>query len=203
MFSAIPNLNQSSSTQQKSQRRSDRIPKESFKAGITSAHRFADPPATLARSHAPQRTATKERVTSFEKCITYHAPSPEGKPSPNPITQDEADEIAPTAIPWHQKFPRVNYISPPTAGIDAAALHQFMGNAFLNEMKRTTTSYHPLGPEEVANGVVRPVTKEIITKYKTLINDPLLRNVWSKAMCKELGRLCQGYSNTEGTQCNF
>ena len=32
-----------------------------------------------------------------------------------------------------------------------------------------------------------------------LINDPLLRDVWSKAMCKELGRLCQGYGDTEGT----
>ena len=148
----------------------------------------------------PQRAATKERTPSFNEFITYHAPSPKGNPSPIPITQDEADEIAPAAIPWRRKSPRVNYISPRgPAGIGAAALHQFMGNAFLEEMKRTTTSYHPLGPEEVANGVVHPVTKETITKYKTLINDPLLRDVWSKAMCKELGRLCQGYGDTEGT----
>ena len=56
-----------------------------------------------------------------------------------------------------------------------------------------------LGPEEVANGVVYPVTKETITKYKKLIDDPLMRLVLSKEMCKKLGRLCQGFGDTEGT----
>ena len=51
----------------------------------------------------------------------------------------------------------------------------------------------PSGLEEVANGVVHQVTKETITKYKKLINDPLLRNDWMKGMCKVLGRLAQGY----------
>ena len=46
--------------------------------------------------------------------------------------------------------------------------------------------------EEYANGVVHPVTKETITKYKTLIKDPLLKDKWTKAMCVELGRLAQG-----------
>ena len=46
-----------------------------------------------------------------------------------------------------------------------AALHQFIGNTFLHDMKiiikvNDTT----LGPEEVANGVVHPVAKEMITK---------------------------------------
>ena len=35
-----------------------------------------------------------------------------------------------------------------------------------------------LGPEEVANGVVHPVTKETIAKYKKIIDDPLIRLVW-------------------------
>ena len=65
-----------------------------------------------------------------------------------------------------------------------------MGNAFLEEMKRTVkVNEIPLRPEDVANGVVHPVTKETITKYKKLIDDSLMRDVWSKAMCKELGRL--------------
>ena len=51
----------------------------------------------------------------------------------------------------------------------------------------------PDGLEEVANDVVYPVTKETITKYKILINDPLLQNDWMKGICKELGRLAQGY----------
>ena len=50
-----------------------------------------------------------------------------------------------------------------------------------------------LGPEEVTNGVVHPVTKETITKDNKLIDDPLMQVVWSKEMCKELGRLCQGF----------
>ena len=74
-----------------------------------------------------------------------------------------------------------------------------MGNAFLEELKKTQINATPLGMEEVANGVVHPVTKETITKYKQLIEDPLLRDTWSKAMCKELGRLCQGFGETEGT----
>ena len=74
------------------------------------------------------------------------------------------------------------------------ALHQFMGNAFLDELKETVRINNvPVNIEEVANGVVHPVTKETITKYKKLISDPLLRDTWSKAMCKELGRLAQGF----------
>ena len=54
-------------------------------------------------------------------------------------------------------------------------------------------------PEHFANGVVHPVTKETITKYKKLIDDPLLRDTWLEAMCKELGRLAQGYGDVKGT----
>ena len=43
----------------------------------------------------------------------------------------------------------------------------------------------PSGLEEVANSVVHPVTKRTITKYKKLINDPLLQDDWMKGMCKE------------------
>jgi len=53
--------------------------------------------------------------------------------------------------------------------------------------------------EHVANGVVHPVTKETITKYEKLANDPILKDIWTKAMCKELGRLAQGYGDKEGT----
>jgi hypothetical protein len=40
---------------------------------------------------------------------------------------------------------------------------------------------------------LHPVKKEAITKYKQLIDDPLMRNVWLKTTCKELGRLTQRY----------
>ena len=59
-----------------------------------------------------------------------------------------------------------------------AELHQFIGNAFLHDMKRIVKGNDTtLGPEEVANGVVNPITKETITKYKKLIDDPLMRLV--------------------------
>ena len=50
-----------------------------------------------------------------------------------------------------------------------------------------------IGLEMVANGVVHRVTKEMITKYKKLINGPLLQDDWMKGICKEVGRLAQGY----------
>ena len=49
--------------------------------------------------------------------------------------------------------------------------------------------------EEYENRVVHPVTKETITKYKTLIEDSLLRDKWMKAICVELGWLAQGYQD--------
>ena len=46
------------------------------------------------------------------------------------------------------------------------------------------TKANPLNLEQVANGVVHPVTQETITKYKRLIDDPLLRETWMEAMAK-------------------
>ncbi len=58
--------------------------------------------------------------------------------------------------------------------------------------------------EEYCNGVVHPVTKETITHYKKLIKDPLLRDLWLKAMSKELHCLAQGCTGiTKGTNTIF
>ena len=134
---------------------------------------------------------------------TYHSTSPKGKPAPAPITQDkeEPTEVTKLATTNLRRSPRItSYVNPRTAGIAMSALHQFIGNAFLHDMIRIVKSNDTtIGPEEVANGVINPVTKETITKYKKLIDDPLMRLVWSKAMCKELVRLCQGFGDTEGT----
>ena len=54
--------------------------------------------------------------------------------------------------------------------------------------------------EEVANGVVHPITNKTITKYHKLLDEPLLREVWMKAMCVELGRLAQLYKDTKDTE---
>ena len=47
--------------------------------------------------------------------------------------------------------------------------------------------------KEVANGVVHPIIKEKITRYKNIISDPRHQDDWIKRMCKELGRLSQEY----------
>ena len=53
--------------------------------------------------------------------------------------------------------------------------------------------------EDFCGAVVHPITKETITKYQILANDPLLKKIWTKAMAKELGRLAQGFWDTKGT----
>ena len=50
----------------------------------------------------------------------------------------------------------------------------------------------------MCNAVVHLTTGKTITKYQQLIKDPITKPVWEEAMCKELGRLAQGYGDTEG-----
>jgi hypothetical protein len=58
--------------------------------------------------------------------------------------------------------------------------------------------------KEYCNGVVHPVTKETITHYRKLIKDPMLRDLWLKAMSKELHFLAQGCTSiTKGTNTIF
>ena len=55
-------------------------------------------------------------------------------------------------------------------------------------MRQTVEVYDtPFSPEEVANGVVHPVTKKTITKYKQLIADPITRQVWEKGNVQRTG----------------
>jgi hypothetical protein len=58
--------------------------------------------------------------------------------------------------------------------------------------------------EEYCNGVVHPITKETITHYRKLSKDPLLKELWIKAMGKELHCLAQGCLGiTKGTNTIF
>jgi hypothetical protein len=58
--------------------------------------------------------------------------------------------------------------------------------------------------EEHCDGEVHPVTKETINHYRKFIIDPLLRDLWLKAMSKELHRLAQGCTGiTKGTNTIF
>ena len=88
------------------------------------------------------------------------------------------------------------------------ALYSYLVNAVFDTPEwsipeKVTNEELPTPPqidiEEHANGVVHLVTKETITRYKTLIEDPLLKDKWMKVMCVKLGRLAQGYQDIPGT----
>eukprot|EP00804_Cyclotella_cryptica_P028694 CCRYP_008187-RA/>CCRYP_008187-RA protein AED:0.42 eAED:0.42 QI:0/0/0/0.5/0/0/2/0/188 len=100
-----------------------------------------------------------------------------------------------------------------TANINNHALYHVVGTHLHNTCLQAFTpnkfnTNQPLFAvdaqlEHMCNGVVHPVTKETITKYKKLANDPILQAVWTKAMCEELGRLAQGWDGSNGTDTIF
>jgi hypothetical protein len=51
---------------------------------------------------------------------------------------------------------------------------------------------HNINIEEAYNGVVYQITKETITNYTKLMDDPALKDLWVPAMSKELHHLAQG-----------
>jgi hypothetical protein len=61
-----------------------------------------------------------------------------------------------------------------------------------NLIVTTDRFQHNINIEDVCNGVVHPITKETITKYTKLMDNPALKALWVPAMSKELHRLAQG-----------
>jgi hypothetical protein len=128
--------------------------------------------------------------------------------TPRVISQYESEE----EINLLYNQPRKPNTRPTYAGtpcsITADALYHVLGKS-LSENWSTFCPHrinrnnpYDLSQYEVcheANGVVHPVTKETITKYEKLMNDPHTMRVWREAFCKELGRLAGGWKNTEGT----
>ncbi len=58
--------------------------------------------------------------------------------------------------------------------------------------------------DQYCYGAVHPVTEETITQYRKLMKEPLLKNLWTKAMSKELHQLAQGWPGiTKGTNTIF
>ncbi len=61
-------------------------------------------------------------------------------------------------------------------------------------LAKHANKYAPvIGIDKYCCGIVPPVTKETITQYRKLMKEPLLKNLWTKAMSKELHRLSQGW----------
>ena len=84
-----------------------------------------------------------------------------------PIDADKDKDAAP---PKPRRSPRlgiINFMCQVPASVSQQAIHTFAANVFLQELQwMMETKADPLNMEQVANGVVHPVTQETITKYK-------------------------------------
>ena len=88
------------------------------------------------------------------------------------------------------------------------ALYSYLGKGMLNGIKTFAPEaleqiWQPMvlpaaAIEEFSGGFVYPMTKEMKTKYDKLIVEPLLHEVWIKAMSVELRQLAQGNGNAKG-----
>jgi hypothetical protein len=87
------------------------------------------------------------------------------------------------------------------ASIAAHALYHVINLGFNNPPNYTIPTklnnssnrfQHNINIEEVCNGVIHPITKESITKYMKLMDDPALKGLWVPAISKELHGLAQG-----------
>jgi hypothetical protein len=85
--------------------------------------------------------------------------------------------------------------------ISRQALNHIIGigftNAPLNTIPRSlakhANKYTPvIDIEKYCCGIVHPITKETIMQYRKLMKKPLLKDLWTKAMSKELHQLAQG-----------
>lgn len=136
------------------------------------------------------------------------------------ITQE--DEILQT-IPRGLGFPMTMPIKPPppprrstrtklphfnrsNAAIFAAqeALYQILAHAMEApklftprslETATLTVNENNIDLQNFCGGVTHPTTGETITSYRKLLKIPSLRDIWTKAMCKELGNISQGWGN--------
>jgi hypothetical protein len=120
--------------------------------------------------------------------------------------------------PWPDSPPipcdAIQFLSPcGPANIAVQALYHVINLAFnapptytipRNLVDSSDQFWHTIDIKEVCNGVVHPITKETITKYDKLMNDPVLKDLWVPAMLKELHGLAQGKENvTIGTNTIF
>ena len=126
------------------------------------------------------------------------------------ITQDEDQEPINVAQERGQRSRRIaiGLSTKSPLSIFSQALYTYLGSATFDTPEwsiphKLANKELPTSPkiniEEYTNGVVHSVTKETIKKYKTLIEDPILKDKQKKTMCVELVRLAQGYEDIAGT----
>jgi len=99
-------------------------------------------------------------------------------PLPNYITQEEEDNAH-----WSNAATQSQVNNQQAISFHTPRTHTGINTGALTQI---TKQWHILPILHQAYGIVHPVTKETITKYK-LANDPITRPIWQAAMCKELG----------------
>ncbi len=122
------------------------------------------------------------------------------------------DDKLDNAFQWPKQA--IHLLSPqgPTS-IAAHALYHVINLAFNNppsytipmKLNNSTNKFqHNINIEEVCNGVVHLITKEMIIKYTKLMDNQALKDLWVPAISKELHRLSQGKEGvTVGTNAIF
>ncbi len=75
----------------------------------------------------------------------------------------------------------------------------------LNCLSITPTVTSSVCPEHSACPMVHPVTRETISSYKRLMNDPAMAEMWQTAFGKDFGGMLQGNNKTgqKGTNAMF
>jgi hypothetical protein len=145
---------------------------------------------------------------------TNRRPSPVTKHQPHYLSVVKPDKEAPIRLPAPLQCSIRLVTSHTPCQISHQALFHLiyirLNKASSNTIPQALQRHHKqyTGPiieiEHYCNGVVHPVAKETITHYRGLIKDPLLKDLWTKAMSKGLHRLAQGcHSVTKGTNTIF
>lgn len=71
--------------------------------------------------------------------------------------------------------------------------------------RNTKSNNASLNIEQFCMPAIHPITKESITSYKKLVEDPITKEIWSIGFGKEFGNMAQGddYTKTPGTDSIF
>ncbi len=132
---------------------------------------------------------------------------PKSKPTKNATLpagpayiQQDYDERDDHCNPWPDSMPIprdtsrfIAHCGP--ANIAVQALYHVINLAFnapptytipWNLVNSSDQFQHTIDIDKVCNGVLHPITKETITKYNKLMNDPMLKDLWVPGMSKEL-----------------
>ena len=168
---------------------------------IRTRHPLIEPPAThhdvTYASHVPK--AAPRRSPRHQAAQANTPPSTSPPPPPTPRRERARSNMQRSAAIISQEA--VNLV---TARVFDDESDIFTPNALMStdvDLDKQAVPHLEL----FCAPVVHPETGETITKYKALIKDPLLREIWMTAFGKEFGNLAQGdaKTGTKGTNAVF